>query len=54
MSKAQVAFLVTIVLGIMGLITGLLLGLSSDVGVIFAIATMGAFIISELKSLSKK
>lgn len=54
MSKAQIVFLVTIVLGIIGVIVGLSLGLGSDVGVIFAIATMGAFIISELNSFSKK
>lgn len=54
MSKAQIAFLATIIIGIIGVLVGLSFGISSNVGVIFAIATMGAFIISEIKGLSRK
>ena len=49
MSKAIAAFILTAIIGIIGLILGLFINFGGDLGVILSIATMGALIISTIE-----
>ncbi len=50
MGKIIGAIIATIVLGYVGIIIGALLNLEGYLGVIFSIATMGAFILHSIES----
>jgi hypothetical protein len=47
--KAFMAFILTILAGIFGIIIGAELNLEGYLGIIFAIATMGAYIVSSIE-----
>ena len=50
MKKIVIAIIETILLGYVGIIIGAMLNLEGYLGVIFAIATMGAFILHSIES----
>lgn len=50
MGKIIVAILATILMGYVGIIIGAMLNLEGYLGIIFAIATMGAFILHAIDS----
>lgn len=54
MSNATIAFILTVIMGVIGIFLGAFLGLQGYLGSIFAIATMGAFIISTIERTKKK
>ena len=49
MGRIIIAILVTILMGYVGIIIGAMLNLEGYLGIIFAIATMGAFILEEIE-----
>ncbi len=53
MKRAIKATLLTIVFGIVGIYLGALLNLEGYLGIIFAIATMGYFIIEAIENKNK-
>ena len=50
MGKIVIAIIVTIIMGYIGIIIGAMLNLEGYLGVIFSIATMGAFILHAIES----
>ena len=50
MGKIVIAIMATILFGYAGIIIGAMLNLEGYLGVIFAIATMGAFILHSIES----
>ncbi len=50
MGKIVLAIIATIVLGYVGIIIGAMLNLEGYLGVIFSIATMGAFILHAIEN----
>ncbi len=50
MGRIIIAILVTILMGYVGIIIGAMLNLEGYLGIIFAIATMGAFILYAIDS----
>lgn len=50
MGKIIVAIIVTIIMGYIGIIIGAMLNLEGYLGIIFAIATMGAFILHAIEN----
>lgn len=50
MGRIIIAILVTILMGYVGIIIGVMFNLEGYLGVIFAIATMGAFILHAIDS----
>ena len=50
MGKIIVAILATILFGYIGIIVGAILNLEGYLGIIFSIATMGAFILHSVES----
>lgn len=50
MGRIIIAILVTILMGYVGIIIGAMLNLEGYLGIIFAIATMGAFILHAIDS----
>lgn len=50
MGRIIIAILVTILMGYIGIIIGAMLNLEGYLGIIFAIATMGAFILHAIDS----
>ena len=53
MSNATIAFIVTIIMGVVGVFLGANFGLQGYLGTTFAVATMGAFIISAIEKTKK-
>lgn len=53
MGKIVCAIITTIITGYIGIIIGAALNLEGYLGIIFAIATMGAFILNSIESLKK-
>lgn len=51
MGKIVCAIITTIIMGYIGIIIGAALNLEGYLGIIFAIATMGAFILNSIESL---
>lgn len=49
MGKAITAFILTVIMGMFGIYLGAYLNLEGYLGSVFAIATMGAFIISSME-----
>ena len=50
MKKIAIAIIATILFGYVGIIIGAMLNLEGYMGVIFAISTMGAFILHSIES----
>ena len=50
MGKIILAIIVTIIMGYIGIIIGAMLNLEGYLGIIFAIATMGAFILHAIEN----
>ena len=50
MGKIIIAIIVTILFGYLGFIIGAMLSLEGYLGIIFSIATMGAFILHSIES----
>ena len=50
MGKIVIAIIATIILGYVGIIIGAMLNLEGYLGIIFSIATMGAFILHSIES----
>ena len=50
MGKIIIAIIATILLGYIGIIIGAMLNLEGYLGIIFSIATMGAFILHSIES----
>ena len=50
MGKIVVAVIMTIIMGYIGIIIGAMLNLEGYLGVIFSIATMGAFILHAIEN----
>ena len=53
-SKAVSAFILTVIMGLIGIYLGAFLNLEGYLGIIFSIATMGAFIISAIEKAHMK
>ncbi len=54
MNKAASAFILTVIMGLIGIYLGAMLNLEGYLGIIFAIATMGAYIISLIEKSQKR